>query len=407
MDWFVGLMLKRWGKMKRNKPPLTFIGIEHQFLSPTHLLCHQAPYLKKLKPIALAKSRLQSPNKLCNAKEHFDFRSNVCSMLWLCLTRVDLISDVTQLQQVMVSPTVSDIKRANAALKKAKDQATLAGIHFRRLQPPLRLVAVSDSSHLTKLTVYAQEARMVLLMSDKRGEVGECGEWISPENSAFLEGQAHTLYATGKKSTRVSHSTSHAECLALLGCSQVATLIANRFTEPFLPVLFGIRAPKPLDILRVQDRGLLILPVDGVTDCMDAFELVCNSKGLSSDTTQRAVVLSLRELRLRRSLRRIYHFPTCIMLADGLTKVGKFFQLLRFSSCGIFSLDALRAKGLSIRFSESPPWTAPRSATLVPADFDEDQREIDIVDQRPLRLNHVAPRPGFKKPLGSRDRFWQ
>jgi len=99
---------------------------------------------------------------------------------------------------------------------------------------------------------------------------------------------------------------------------------------------------------------------------MDAFELVCGSKGLSNDTTQRAVVLTLRELRARRDIRTVFHYPTCVMLGDGLTKPGRFAQLLKLSTCGIFNLDALDNKEQSIRVCMSPPWTAPCSATCVP-----------------------------------------
>ena len=81
-----------------------------------------------------------------------------------------------------------------------------------------------------------------------------------------------------------------------------------------------------------------ILPVDHVTDCMDLFELMCNSKGLSSDKSQRVAILALREDRMSGRLRWIAHFPTAAMIADGLTKSGVFLQLMRFVTSGLILL---------------------------------------------------------------------
>ena len=89
----------------------------------------------------------------------------------------------------------------------------------------------------------------------------------------------------------------------------------------------------------MQEYGYPIVPVDLVTDCMDVFELVCNCKGLSNDKNQRLVIFSLREDRLRRKIRAVQHWPTGVMLADGLTKVGHFLQLLRFSTTGMVVVE--------------------------------------------------------------------
>ena len=67
---------------------------------------------------------------------------------------------------------------------------------------------------------------------------------------------------------------------------------------------------------------------------MDVFELACSAKGLSNDKTQRLVILGFRELRRYGLFRALVHVPTSAMLADGITKVGKFTNLLRFGSTG-------------------------------------------------------------------------
>ena len=90
-----------------------------------------------------------------------------------------------------------------------------------------------------------------------------------------------------------------------------------------------------------------------MTDCMDLFELMCSKKGLSNDTSQRVVVLSLREFRALGIIRALIHVPTVAMLADGLTKVGKFPQLLRFCTTGHVTFPIKDDK--TFRISVSPP----------------------------------------------------
>ena len=76
-----------------------------------------------------------------------------------------------------------------------------------------------------------------------------------------------------------------------------------------------------------------------MTDCMDLYELLTSAKGLSNDKSQRLVILSLREYRQLGIIRATYHCPTALMLADGLTKVGNFPQLLRYCTTGLLVLN--------------------------------------------------------------------
>ena len=77
---------------------------------------------------------------------------------------------------------------------------------------------------------------------------------------------------------------------------------------------------------------------------MDLFELVTGHKGLSSDKTQRILILSLREDRWRGLIRRFFHYPATGMLADGLTKTGTFGELLRFATTGVVRVQLQQDK---------------------------------------------------------------
>ena len=92
--------------------------------------------------------------------------------------------------------------------------------------------------------------------------------------------------------------------------------------------------------------------------CMDLFELMSSKKGLSNDTSQRVVVLSLREFRALGIIRALVHVPTVAMLADGLTKVGKFSQLLWFCTSGYITFPIKDDK--TFRISLSPTYTPHR-----------------------------------------------
>ena len=126
----------------------------------------------------------------------------------------------------MVTPLIKDVLTANQTLKRAITNKCMNGLHFNRLQTPLRVTAINDSSHVPGTSLYAQVAKMVMLMSDSY-DVRSAPEWIGPEEATKLEGFGHPLYSTGRKATRVSHSTSHGESLAMLNGTQVAQLIAN------------------------------------------------------------------------------------------------------------------------------------------------------------------------------------
>ena len=98
----------------------------------------------------------------------------------------------------------------------------------------------------------------------------------------------------------------------------------------------------------------MVLDIEAMTDCMDLFELMCSKKGLSNDTSQRVVVLNLREFRSLGIIRALFHVPTVAMLADGLTKVGKFLQLLRYCTTGNVTFPIKDDK--PFRISLSPPY---------------------------------------------------
>ena len=107
----------------------------------------------------------------------------------------------------------------------------------------------------------------------------------------------------------------------------------------FASKLIGRRHVSPQDLLSLQEAAVAIMPTDHVTDCMDLYELLTNTRGLSSDKSQRIAVLALREERMTGRVRYLFHYPTASMLADALTKSGLFLQMMRFMTTGFVLIE--------------------------------------------------------------------
>ena len=103
-----------------------------------------------------------------------------------------------------------------------------------------------------------------------------------------------------------------------------------------------------------QDYLFRRLGLQNQSEIQQMVDDMCSKKGLSNDTSQRVVVLSLREFRALGIIRALIHVPTVAMLADGLTKVGKFPQLLRFCTTGHVTFPIKDDK--TFRISLSPPY---------------------------------------------------
>ena len=123
---------------------------------------------------------------------------------------------------------------ANSVVSRAKRYAQNCGLYFPQLELPLKQLAVHDSSHATKDSVYAQEGVLILLMHD--GQL----EYVSSDSPLFkkvlnskdqMNGFCHIIVFISHKAKRVSSSTSKAETLSAIHGKELAQLISVRLTE--------------------------------------------------------------------------------------------------------------------------------------------------------------------------------
>ena len=117
----------------------------------------------------------------------------------------------------------------------------------------------------------------------------------------------------------MSHSTSHSEMNPAVSCSEVSILLANRISELDHYAMYG-HHPNVPDLLDMMTYGAHRIQIDGCTDAMNLFELVCHSEALPNDKFHRIGVFALRGDRLCQRLRCLIHLPTEIMHAGPLTK---------------------------------------------------------------------------------------
>ena len=101
--WIHAQLETRFGEIKWQELPYTHTGIELELVSPDCLLQHQEQFASKLEMHTFSSpARRWQLEDACDAVETTSFRSIVCACLWACITRQDVMSQVTALQR---SPT--------------------------------------------------------------------------------------------------------------------------------------------------------------------------------------------------------------------------------------------------------------------------------------------------------------
>eukprot|EP00971_Amphidinium_carterae_P349209 6490899-Amphidinium_carterae.1 len=304
IQWIVKELTTRFGKMAESPLPMTHVGIRYEQTASGGIRLTQKHFLRSIKEIPLDKARSKSPTSPCNPQEITQLRGLIGSLLYLTITRLDLISDLCTLQSTVNNATVEQLIQANKTLKRAiKDEDR--GITFEPLVPPYRLQVITDASFATRRTSYALQGVILCLMEDRPGV-----------EANLTYGFAHVLHASGSRAKRVSHSTSHAESLAAYAGISLAESVAMRFTEMQAPI--GRNTLK--EYLALEEKGVYDVSIDAVTDCHDLTDLLLGHKGVPQDRSQRLVILSLRERISSKTIRHLQHIATDKNPANGLTK---------------------------------------------------------------------------------------
>ena len=324
------LLVTKFGKVTRQKLPFCHCGVQYS-RAPDGYHMSQDDFCRKLKTAEIDKHK--KDDDPLSPQELTTFRSILGGLLWLTATRLDLVADVCLLQSNVTRAKITHLRQANNVVRKAQAEIGQGlGIHFRRLQPPLRLACIHDSSAAGNVRNYAQEGILVLLCEDRMSSWPRDKEYVlTSEQCAYLGGKGHILWAHGAKAKRISYSTSHAETLAGISGLEASSLVAVRLAE-----LQYLHRPASLQaLIACQEHGVSELPVDTLTDCRDFFELCSGSGNIPQDKGQRLYVLAYREARMSGRVRWMTLVPTQSMTADALTKSMTAPPMMQLLSTGV------------------------------------------------------------------------
>ena len=335
------LLVEKFGKVTRQMLPFVHCRVQYSKI-PDGFRMTQDDFCKKLKPASIPPGRKDQDD--LTPSEVTSFRSMLGALLWLTATRLDLVAEVCLLQTQVTRAKVAQLRQANNTVKRAQSVEANLGLLFRKLQGPLRVMCIHDSSAAGNVRQYAQEGILVALAEDKLQQLKEYEHVLDNDQARLLGGTVHVLWAHGAKAKRVSYSTSHAETLAAISGLEAASLVTVRLAE-----LLYVPKPSIQSLLAVQERGVQQLPIDDLGDCRDLYELVSGERGITQDKGQRLYVLALREARMSQRLRWIGLVPTASMTADALTKSMVAPPMMQLLSSGTISFFNEEKHSITLR----------------------------------------------------------
>ena len=160
-------------------------------------------------------------------------RVGIGAVLFLCLTRWDLLFDLVLLQTLVTKATHQQLKDCNAVIHRAKLHKEQGLVHRPLKGRCGQISGVADSSHASKKSSYALEGNLVLLQPEinaRAQSTAEHEQTVHSRNVPGLSGYVHPLHVKSQKAKRFSQSTSHAETLSQLSVTAVAECVAMRYT---------------------------------------------------------------------------------------------------------------------------------------------------------------------------------
>ena len=219
-------------KVTRQQLPFERCGARYERVGDGYRMM-QSEFCSKMKPLHIEPQKKDNEKLL--PEEVTQYRSILGALLWLTTTRLDLISEVSQLASFVTTAEIKHLRLANQLLKRAQhDDFKDVGIYFMKLNPSrgLRLACFHDPIPFTKEKAYAHEGVMVLLMEDNlttsEGEYEkDCDDFMAMKQG----GRAHVLWSHSAKAKRLSYSTSHAETLAGISGVEASVMVSVRISE--------------------------------------------------------------------------------------------------------------------------------------------------------------------------------
>ena len=289
------VLSKEFGPLTLDLTKFKHFGVDLEKFPDGHIEASQKRYLSDLKDVAMPKRSCKTdkiPKEMIT-----DYRATVSAMAWLGVTSPHALVSASLLQGCLPEPTFDDVHKLNTNLQQLRE--TYQPLQYRKINGPLRLVMIGDSSFANS-DKYSQGGYILFLTA-------------ADDNSlcnAFM-----ILDFKSNKSKRVATSTMHAEALAKLFGLEGALFVQSYLAE--------IAAPQTstLDLLEPEKLPELIELVSA-TDCEDLYAVLTAPAQPSTGNKHLGLyIAALREFKEVGRIRAWIWLDTRDCLANILTKL--------------------------------------------------------------------------------------
>ena len=318
---------KQFGKLTIKQGEFEHCGIRYK-QTPESVSMTQHHYADQLRLIDTSGMPMDKIDQKLDEHQLGLFMSLLGGLAWLNMTRCDCCVYTQALQRAVSVATLGHIKKLNMVVKWVKRKP--AGLVYRRLVEPLKMVCISDSAFRKEdATGLAMRGSLVALCESRPGTPG---------------GSLHLLEWYSRRQRRITRSTYAAELQGLADGLEQTRVICFALCSIVLANV-SVR-----QLMAMEDRGALPLCVEAVTDCRSLFDSLASEE--IRTPTEGSLIMVLHAMK---ELLRTFHFrvlwwcTTGEMAADGLNKGAVSRQgLLHLMATGSWVLRAERRA-----FSES------------------------------------------------------
>ena len=239
----------------------------------------------------------------------------------MTMTNLAICVYVSYLQRHAKAPCFRHLRDLNRLVKWIKLHPQT--LKYTRLEPPTKLVCVTDSSFSAGDTEGLVMRGCILLLVEDRAPASPCGK-------------VQVVDWFARKQPHVCRSTFAAELHASLDGLNQGLIVQTAVHE----VAHGVA--KPSELLDLRQQAKLRPALEACLDARSVFDAVTASTvKVPADKHLFLHVLKLREFLDTGQLRRLWWIDTRMMLADGLTKGAVERDALTSASEGIWTQSGL------------------------------------------------------------------
>ena len=309
-----------FGKLKVELGSFDHVGVSHvQNADTKEVHMHQHAYVAQLRPIPVDDVMFADLDSPVTSAMASSYMTLLGAAAWLTLTCPAICVYVSYLQRHSKAPACKHVRDLNRLVKWLKK--TPQGVRYRRLEPPLRLVVVSDSSFSAGDTEGLVMRGCLVLLTNGDGKTTPGGETM-------------LLDWYSRKQPHVCRSTFAAELHAVLDGVNQGIVIQGLLTE------LAQGAMSAEQLCDIQSSGQLAFSLHACIDAKSVFDAITADK-IATPNDKHLLIhcLKMREFADRGLIAALWWVDTVDMLADGLTKgVIDRRALLSLAEYGVWTL---------------------------------------------------------------------